>query len=73
VAVGRLIEANAIGLAAEATPQATAQAVLRVLSDPALAADLGGRGRRFAEQRMAWPIVAGEVLAFYERLPRGVE
>jgi len=71
--VGRLIEENAIGLAAEATPQATAQAVLRVLSDPALAADLGGRGRRFAEQRMAWPIVAGEVLAFYERLPRGVE
>ena len=67
--LGRLFDENVIGLAAEATPQATAQAVLRVLSDPALAADLGGRGRRFAEHRMAWPIVAGEVLAFYERTP----
>jgi len=71
--VGRLIEENAIGLAVEATPQATAQAALRVLSDPVLAAELGRRGREFAERRMAWPIVAREVEAFYERLPRGVE
>jgi len=71
--VGRLIEENSLGLAVEATPQATAQAALRVLSDPSLAAELGRRGREFVEQRMAWPIVAREVIAFYERLPRGVE
>jgi glycosyltransferase involved in cell wall biosynthesis len=71
--VGRLIEENAIGLAVEPTSQATAQAALRVLSDPVLAAELGNRGREFAEQRMAWSILASEVLAFYARLPQRVE
>jgi glycosyltransferase involved in cell wall biosynthesis len=66
--VGRLIEGNALGLAVEPTPQATAQAALRVLSDPELAAELGRRGREFAERKMAWRVVAGEVLEFYERL-----
>ena len=66
--VGRLIEENAIGLAAEATPQATAQAAMQVLSDPVLAGELGRRGREFAERKMAWRVVAGEVLGFYEQV-----
>ena len=71
--VGRLITEHGIGLAAEPDPHSTAQAALQLLSDSALADQLGRRGRAYAEQHLAWPVVANEVMAFYERLRQRVE
>jgi glycosyltransferase involved in cell wall biosynthesis len=71
--VGRLVVENGIGLAADPDPQSTSRAVLQVLSDPDLASQLGARGREFAERKMAWPILASEVMAFYGQLLQRVE
>ncbi|HXF69483.1 MAG TPA: glycosyltransferase, partial [Thermoflexus sp.] len=56
-------------------PEALADALLRVLKDPALQASMGEAGRRRARQ-YDWDEIARRVVAFYEevreRVRRGV-
>jgi glycosyltransferase involved in cell wall biosynthesis len=66
--VGRLVQEAGAGLLAEAQPEAMAEIVQRLLADPALAAHLGESGRRYAEQNLAWPILAAKILQFFETL-----
>lgn len=46
-------------------------ALLRVLSDPALAARMGARGRALVRARYVWPAIAPLTLAAYEAARRG--
>ena len=48
-------------------PAAIAAGIIRLLSDPDLRSAMGQAGKRTAAQ-YDWPIVAGRVLAFYERV-----
>jgi glycosyltransferase involved in cell wall biosynthesis len=48
--------------------QASAEAILSVLADPALQAGLGGRGRAYVEQRYSWQVVTGELESIYDGL-----
>lgn len=50
--------------------QAMAQAILRLLDDPALASRLSENGRRNAE-RCAWPAVRDQLLAVYRKVLEG--
>lgn len=47
------------------TPQDFARAIVRVLSDPALAQAIGQRGRALVEQRYDWAAVARGLMAVY--------
>ena len=49
--------------------QALAEAIIRLLRDPALCAQMGEHGRQKAAS-YDWPIIAGRVLALYEQLRR---
>jgi phosphatidylinositol alpha-mannosyltransferase len=49
--------------------QALAEAIIRLLRDPALRAQMGEHGRQKAASH-DWPIIAGRVLALYEQLLR---
>jgi glycosyltransferase involved in cell wall biosynthesis len=55
-------------LVPRADPQATGEAILRVLSDPALAADLGRRARQRAEQQFLLDQTIAEYATLYEKL-----
>jgi len=46
---------------------ALAEALIRLLGDPALRQQMGERGQRKA-RRYDWPIIAGELIELYERL-----
>jgi phosphatidylinositol alpha-mannosyltransferase len=48
------------------SPPAVAAGLIRLLSDRALRAQMGAAGKRTARQ-YDWPIIAGRLLAFYER------
>ena len=48
------------------TPEAFADATLRVLSDPALARRLADAGRRTAIENYGWEVVGDRLLAVYE-------
>ncbi len=47
------------------TPQAFADACLRLLNDPALREELGAAGRRLVEQRYGWDATGARLLAVY--------
>jgi phosphatidylinositol alpha-mannosyltransferase len=53
-------------LAEPKDPASIAAGIIRLLSDPTLRQHMGAAGRRTARQ-YDWPIVAGRVLAFYEK------
>ncbi len=53
-------------LAEPKSPAALAAGIIRLLSDPTLRRHMGEAGQRTARQ-YDWPIIAGRVLAFYER------
>jgi alpha-maltose-1-phosphate synthase len=46
-----------------------AERVNALIADPARAARMGEAGRRRAVERFAWPAIAAETVALYERLP----
>lgn len=52
-------------------PEAFAAAVLRLADDPALRAELGGRGRRFVEHHYARPKVLGDLMSRLDALSAG--
>jgi glycosyltransferase involved in cell wall biosynthesis len=66
--LGDFVRSERAGLVVGDDPRTMAQAVLRLLEDPALARELGDNGRRAAERELAWPSVAEKVLGFYGQL-----
>jgi glycosyltransferase involved in cell wall biosynthesis len=60
----RLVRQSGAGLLADPTAEAMARAVLKLFDDRDLAIHLGRRGRQYAEQVLAWPILAGQMLQF---------
>jgi D-inositol-3-phosphate glycosyltransferase len=64
--LGELIAEDRTGVVAPAVdPRALADVVLRLLSDPAGAEEMGKRGRYLAETKYAWPAIAQKVIDVY--------
>jgi glycosyltransferase involved in cell wall biosynthesis len=66
--LGDFVQSAGAGLVVAADPSVMAQAVVTLLTDPALAGQLGESGRRAAETQLAWPRLATQVMCFYESL-----
>ena len=66
--LGDFVQNERVGLAVENDPRLMAQAVVRLLEDTGLSRELGENGRRAAEGKLAWPLVAGKVMNFYGQL-----
>jgi glycosyltransferase involved in cell wall biosynthesis len=66
--LGAFIGEAQAGLLAGEEPNAMADAVARILADRSLAEALGENGRRAAVERLAWPILADNVLSLYQRV-----
>jgi glycosyltransferase involved in cell wall biosynthesis len=66
--LGDFVQNERVGLAVENDPRLMAQAVVRLLEDTRLSRELGENGRRAAEGKLAWPLVAGKVMNFYGQL-----
>jgi glycosyltransferase involved in cell wall biosynthesis len=49
-------------LVGDRSPEAVAAAIVRILSDPRLACEMGQRGRAFVREHFQWPLVARKVL-----------
>ena len=47
------------------TPAGFAAGITRVLHDPGLAARLAANARRYAEERLAWPLFVREIATIY--------
>lgn len=66
---GRVVREEDCGIAVEPmSPVAHADAICRLLDDPAEARRMGERGRRAAEERYNWASEAAALLALYGRL-----
>ena len=66
--LGRMVEEEGVGLAADETPQSFADAILRLFQDADLREEMGLRARAVAEQRFAWSLLARELEGFYLKL-----
>lgn len=64
--LGELIAEDRTGVVAPAVdPRALADVILRLLSDPATAEEMGRHGRHLAETKYAWPAIAQKVIEVY--------
>ncbi len=61
-----LVEGNRAGITAEQNAGSVADAVCRLLADPALARELGENGRRLVEEKYSVAAVAGALERLYE-------
>ncbi len=68
---GKLVEREQAGLVCGEEPGEMADACLVILRDRSLATQMGTNARRAAEQKLAWPLLAGKVLGLYTRLLDG--
>lgn len=59
------VAATGSGLVSDGAPAALAGAMMQLLDDAALRAEMGRRGRALAEQRFGWDRIAGEMEALY--------
>ena len=67
--VGAYVERERIGLAVDpAYSSAVEAALVRLKDDPALAAEMGARGRAIVEASLNWGAAAGRLVAAYEGL-----
>jgi len=48
-------------------PEALAEALMKLLSNPQLAIEMGKAGRALVEKKYVWPIIADKVLEVYEK------
>jgi glycosyltransferase involved in cell wall biosynthesis len=67
-ATRELIDRGQDGLLVAQDSRSIAEAITRLLDDPALAGRMGSAGRAKVEQRFQWPIVAERVAAVYQDL-----
>ncbi len=68
--VPALVEGNRAGITAGQTAASVADAVCRLLGDPALAHELGANGRRLVEEQYSVDAVAGALARLYEEVVR---
>ena len=68
--LGALIHSEGVGLVAEETGVAMAQAMQQLFADLPQAEAMGQRARALAETRLAWSTLAGGLAEFYERCVR---
>lgn len=62
-----IFEREEIGILAEDTPEDFSNAILKLLKDKNLQTCLGQKGRKYAEKRLNWEILASELNKFYYR------
>jgi len=67
-ATRELIEDGVDGFIAPQRPDVIADRLTRVLDDPALASDMGCRGKEKVEQKYSWRAIADAHIAIYEQL-----
>lgn len=60
------LEAFGCGLWVEQQPQSIAEAIRRIVSDPAGAREMGARGKDFAASRYCWDTIAGDMKEQYQ-------
>jgi glycosyltransferase involved in cell wall biosynthesis len=60
-----LFERERVGLLADPTPEAMAEAIVRLHDDPELRRELGARARQVAETQFAWPRIVDQVEEVY--------
>lgn len=65
--VGRLVEAEGVGLVVEPSADAMIRGVMNLLEHPALLGEMGDRSRKLAAGKMSWSSIAARVEAFYQR------
>jgi glycosyltransferase involved in cell wall biosynthesis len=64
----RILAEEGLGIFSEPDPASFAHELIALREAPARAAELGRRGRAFAETRFNWDLEAARLLAIYERL-----
>jgi len=69
--LGRLITDERVGLTVSDTPDEFARAIKRLFDDPALAEELGRRGRVLAETKLDWRFLARDLEIFYDQILAG--
>ncbi len=65
--LGELLDTERVGLAADPTPEAMAEAIVRLHGAPELRETMGRTARRVAETRFAWPVIVDRVEQAYEQ------
>jgi glycosyltransferase involved in cell wall biosynthesis len=68
--LGKLVTDEGLGILADETSEAMADAVARLLEAPQEAEQMGRRARALAEGRLGWPALAARVEGLYARLLR---
>lgn len=66
--LGRLVAAERVGIVAPQSPEGFAQAILDLLHQPDVRAEMGGRARELAETTLSWRAVAASVGELYDEL-----
>ena len=66
--LGRLVEAERVGIVAPQVPEAFARAILDLLHRPELRDEMGTRARALAETTLSWRAVAASVGELYDEL-----
>jgi glycosyltransferase involved in cell wall biosynthesis len=64
-AVQAIESAGLAGCLVAGDPQAFADAIVRLLDDPALRRQIGAAGRRYVEERHNWDVIAGQLEDIY--------
>ncbi len=67
---GILVESEKIGIAEDDNPETFAEAIQKLLSDPALCDEMGRRARQLAETRLSWQAIARQLDDLYQGLGR---
>jgi glycosyltransferase involved in cell wall biosynthesis len=67
-ATRELIDSGHDGLVVTQDSRSVAEAIARLLDDPAVAARMGSAGKEKVQQQFQWPIVAQRVAAVYQEL-----
>lgn len=66
--LGLLVERERVGLVADDTPESYANAIQKLFTDPALADELGRRGRELAETKLDWSFLTADLDRFYHEI-----
>jgi glycosyltransferase involved in cell wall biosynthesis len=70
VNIWREVSEAGAGLVVPCDAKATAQALRRLLDDPALARQMGDNGRRWVAENLSWEAVGAQMIQAYEEIVR---
>lgn len=68
VGLADTLQSTRSGIVADGDPDTLAEAMSRVLGDAGLREELRARGRRIADERFSWPVVAAQMEQLYSSL-----